>query len=105
MVVLGRSVLRTYWRRRGRGDAEQPLKAWFAEARAAAWRASTDIKARFPSASFVAGDRVVFNIGRNKHRLVAHVSYERGIVLIKFVGSHAEYDAIDAQTVGGGGKG
>ena len=61
-----------------------------------------DIKARYASASFVADNRVVFNIGGNKHRLVVHVNYGVGVVLIKFIGSHKEYDAIDATTVGGG---
>ena len=55
-------------------------------------------------ASFVSDNRVVFNIGGNKHRLVVHVNYGLGIVLIKFVGSHAEYDKVDVATVGGGGR-
>ena len=104
MRVIARSELQAYWHRRGRGDAERPLKAWLAEARACAWTTPADIKSRFPSASFLADDRIVFNVGGNKHRLVVHVSYEAGIVMIKFVGSHADYDAIDARTVGRGGK-
>jgi mRNA interferase HigB len=47
---------------------------------------------------------VVFNIGGNKHRLVVHVNYGLGVVLVKFIGTHKEYDAIDATTIGGGGK-
>jgi mRNA interferase HigB len=104
MRVITKGALQTYWMRRGREDAEQPLKAWYAEARKATWRSPEDIKAKYRSASFVADNRVVFNIGGNKHRLVVHVNYGFGIVLIKFVGSHREYDAIDPATVGGGGK-
>ena len=104
MRVIARSRLEAYWSRPGRQDAEQPLKAWYAEARKAVWRTPEDIKARYRSASFVADNRVVFNVGGNKHRLVVHVNYGLGIVLIKFVGSHEEYDAIDVATVGGGGE-
>jgi mRNA interferase HigB len=104
MRVIARSALQRYWETPGREDAEQPLKAWFAEANAAAWKSPSDIKGRYRSASFVADNRVVFNVGGNKHRLVVHVNYKLGMVLIKFVGSHSEYDAIDVATVGGGGR-
>ncbi len=104
MRVIAVAALRGYWEKPGREDAEQPLKAWFAEATTSAWKSPADIKGRYRSASFVADNRVVFNIGGNKHRLVVHVNYKLGIVLIKFVGSHAEYDEIDAATVGGGGR-
>lgn len=104
MRVITKGALQRYWEAPGREDAEEPLRAWFAEAKTAAWKTPADIKARYRSASFVSGNRVVFNIGGNKHRLVVHVNYRFGIVLIKFVGSHAEYDKIDAATVGGGGR-
>lgn len=104
MHVITRGALQAYWSRRGREDAEEPLKAWYAEARRATWRTPDDIKARHRSASFVADNRVVFNIGGNKHRLVVHVNYGLGVVLVKFIGTHKDYDAIDAATVGGGGR-
>jgi mRNA interferase HigB len=104
MRVIARSALETYWTQRGRRNAEEPLKAWFAEARKAAWKTPDDIKAKYRSASFVADNRVVFNIGGNKHRLVVHVNYELGIVLIKFIGTHSEHDAIDVAIVGRGGE-
>lgn len=104
MRVITRGALQTYWKRSGREDAEEPLKAWYAEAKSAIWTSPAEIKARYRSASFVSDNRVVFNIGGNKHRLVVHLNYGKGIVLIKFVGSHAEYDAIDAATVGGGSR-
>ena len=104
MRVITKGTLQRYWEAPGCQDAEQPLKAWFAEANAAAWKSPTDIKSRYRSASFIADNRVVFNIGGNKHRLVVHVNYKLGIVLIKFIGSHAEYNEIDVATVGGGGR-
>jgi mRNA interferase HigB len=104
MRVITKGPLQAYWERPGRRDAEDPLKAWYTEARSAKWASPADIKTRFASASFLADNRVVFNIGGNKHRLVVHVNYGAGIVLVKFVGSHREYDQIDAKTVGGGGQ-
>lgn len=104
MRVITIGALQGYWRRPGREDAEDALRAWHAEARKAAWKTPADIKAKYRSASFVADNRVVFNIAGNKHRLVVHVNYELGVMLVKFVGTHAEYDEIDVATVGGGGR-
>ena len=104
MRVITKGALQTYLTISGREGAEEPLKTWYAEAKSANWKSPADLKARYRSASFVSDNRVVFNIGGNRHRLVVHVNYGLGIVLIKFVGSHAEYDMIDATTVGGGGR-
>jgi len=84
--------------------AEQPaaapaLKAWTAEARNASWKTPQDIKARYGSASFLKGNRVVFNLKGNEYRLVVAVAYRFEAVYIKFIGTHAQYDAIDAQTI------
>lgn len=75
------------------------MKAWFAEASATSWDTPQSIKSRYRHASFVADNRVVFNIGGNNFRLVVHVNYDYGIVFIKFVGTHSEYDRIDPETV------
>lgn len=91
--------MRAFWERAGHGDSEQRLRSWFAEARKARWRKSQDIKAQYGSASIVGEDRVVFNIGGNKYRLVVAVRYDIGIVFIRFVGTHEEYDAIDVTEV------
>lgn len=104
MRVITKGALQAYWSRPGREDAEDALRAWHAEARKAAWKTPADIKAKYRSASFVADNRVVFNIAGNKHRLVVHVNYELEVILVKFVGTHAEYDEIDVETVGGGGR-
>ena len=97
MRIIARRTLREFWEQHP--DAEQPLKAWFAEASSAAWETPQAIKDQYRHASFVADNRVIFNIGGNKYRLVVHVNYDFGIVYIKFVGTHGEYDKIDPETV------
>ncbi len=97
MRVIARKSLRDFWERHP--DAEGPLKAWFHEAEKARWRGPSDIKARYAAASFVGGGRVVFNIAGNRYRLVTVVRYRFGFVFIRFVGTHAEYDRIDAEAI------
>jgi mRNA interferase HigB len=97
--IIARRTLREFWGERSHRDAEQPLRAWFAEVRRAAWRTPADIKAAHRNASFVGSDRVVFNIGGNKYRLVVAVKYSAQLVFIRFVGTHADYDDIDAGEV------
>jgi mRNA interferase HigB len=97
--VISRRTLREFWAQRSHRDAEQPLRAWFAEVRRAAWRTPADIKAAHRNASFVGSDRVVFNIGGNKYRLVVAVKYSAQLVFVRFVGTHADYDDIDAEEV------
>ena len=97
MRIIARRTLRTYWHQHA--DAEQPLRAWYAEAKRADWKSPGDIKARYASASIIANNRVVFNIGGNKYRLVVAIRYDFGIIYIRFVGTHAQYDKIDAATI------
>jgi mRNA interferase HigB len=80
-------------------DARPALFAWFAEVQQATWRGPEDIKLAYPSASFLAGNRVVFNVKGNKYRVVVAVKYELFAVYIRFIGTHAEYDKIDAATI------
>jgi mRNA interferase HigB len=97
MRVIAISTLRTFWELQK--EAEQPLRAWYAEVKHATWKGTADVKRMYPSASFVVGNRVVFNIGGNKFRLVVKVKYDFGIVYIRFVGKHSEYDRIDVETI------
>ena len=99
MRIIARKTLRLFWQKPGHHDAEQPLRAWFAEAKKAAWRRPQDIKNHYRSASFVGKDRVIFNIGGNKVRLVVAVKYEFGLIYIRFVGPHEAYDRINAREV------
>lgn len=79
--------------------AEQPLKAWHDEAVKSVWAKPADIKALYNSVSFVAHNRVVFNIGGNKYRLVVAMDYARQVAYIKFIGTHGEYGRIDVENV------
>jgi mRNA interferase HigB len=97
MRVIARRTLKEYWVRCP--DTELELKAWFAEAEHAQWRTPAEVKAKYGSASILKGGRAVFNICGNKYRLVVWINYAFGVVYIRFVGTHKEYDAIDAQTI------
>jgi mRNA interferase HigB len=97
MRVIAVSTLRAFWERHP--DAEQPLKAWYEEASNATWTQPADIKARYRSASVLKNRRVVFNIKGNDYRLIVAIAYKLQIVYVKFVGTHQEYDAVDAQTI------
>lgn len=96
MRIISRSTLRDYWEKHR--AAEKPLIAWIKTVKAASWRNTSDVKKNFQSASFV-GDRIVFNVGGNNFRLVAAVAWDVGIVYVKFVGTHAEYDKINVAKV------
>ena len=91
------STLRAFWQRHP--DAEQPLKAWYEEATSATCTQPADIKARYRSASVLKNRRVVFNIKGNDYRLIVAIAYRLQIVYVKFVGTHQEYDAVDAETI------
>jgi mRNA interferase HigB len=103
MRVISRRTLREYVESRaGRRDqkaVKAALDAWFDEIRKAAWRSPADLKRQFASASVVSSDRVVFNIKGNDHRLVAAIDFEKGILWVKWIGTHAAYDRIDVRTV------
>ena len=97
MRVIAKSTLREFWERHP--EAERPFRAWHTEAKAAAWRKPADVKARYAAASILKNGRIVFNVGGNKYRLVAWINFRAQIVYIRFVGTHPEYDRIDAETV------
>lgn len=97
MRVIAKRTLRLFWEHHR--DAQGPIKAWHAEVSKASWKTPQEVKAQFASASILKGSRVVFNIGGNKYRLVVVIDYGRQACFVKFVGTHEEYDSIDAQTV------
>ncbi|WP_317993618.1 MULTISPECIES: type II toxin-antitoxin system HigB family toxin [Bartonella] len=97
MKIVKISTLQTFWARYP--DAEQPLKAWVDEAKNAQWRSPHDIKEKYKNASILKNNRVVFNIRGNDYRLVVSIFYPAGWLYIKFIGTHKQYDAIDANTV------
>jgi mRNA interferase HigB len=97
MRIIAKSTLRAFWKRHQ--DAEEPLLAWYRETEKADWDGPAQVKARYRSASFVGGNRVVFNIKGNKYRLVVKMNYPYRVVYIRFVGTHAAYDKINVEEV------
>lgn len=97
MRVIAIKTLRDFWATHP--DSEQPLLAWFDEASKAVWTQPADIKAQYASASILKNRRVVFNIKGNDYRLIVAVAYKLGVAYVKFIGTHKQYDAIDAETV------
>lgn len=97
MRVIARKTLKDFWTKHA--DAEQPLKAWFHETKTTRWKSFIDIKTRYRSADALPGNRVVFNIKGNTYRLIVRIHYNTGLVFIRFIRSHAEYDRIDATTI------
>jgi mRNA interferase HigB len=95
--IIAKRTLREFWRRVP--QAEEPLSAWYADARKADWASPDAIRRRYRSASILRSNRVVFNIAGNKNRLVVRINYHYRVVYIRFVGTHAEYDRIEAETV------
>lgn len=97
MRIIARRTLKVSWEEHR--TAEQPLKAWYREAAQADWNSPQDIKCTYRHASVIKGNRVVFNIGGNKYRLIVHVNYEFRVLYMRFVGTHAEYDRIDPEHI------
>jgi mRNA interferase HigB len=95
--VIEKKILREYWVKHP--DSEQQLKSWYQEAEDAEWKSPRDIKRDYPSASILAGNRVVFNIKGNHYRLIVKINYDYGMIWIRFIGTHSAYDKIDAQTI------
>ena len=99
MRIIAKRSLIQFWMQSGREDAKAALEAWHDEVVKAIWLTPHDIKQHMRSASICGNNRVVFNIAGNKYRLIAEIQYQAGIVWVKFIGSHAEYDKINAETV------
>lgn len=97
MRIIAVSTLRRYWE--ANNDAEEPLKAWYQEARSADWATPHQVKAVYRSASVLGDNRIVFNVAGNKYRLIVKFNYPYGIGYIRFVGTHADYDQIVAEKV------
>jgi mRNA interferase HigB len=98
MNVVSKATLREFWSRHP--QARRPLETWFADVRHATWDGPVDVKRDFgATVDFIADNRVIFDIGGNKYRLVAHIAYTFKRVLVKFVGTHSEYDRINPETI------
>jgi mRNA interferase HigB len=98
MQIIAKSTLRAFWDRHP--QAKVPLGLWYATVSRADWAGPADVKRMFGTkVDFVADNRLIFDIGGNKFRLIVHVAYDYRRVLVKFVGTHADYDRIDPETV------
>ena len=97
MRVIAKKTLREFWE--SHADSEDALKAWHYEANKAAWSTPNDIKLEYPSVSILEDNRFVFNIKGNHYRLIVRINFEIQIIWIRFIGTHAEYDKIDANIV------
>lgn len=95
--IFSKSTLRLFWEKHP--ETEQYLKTWFDIAQNAAWKTPADVKQVYANASILKDNRVVFNIKGNSYRLVVKINYEKQWLFIRFIGTHNEYDQIDANTI------
>jgi mRNA interferase HigB len=95
--IIAVRTLREFWT--SHADAEDALRAWYADARKADWKTPADIRSTYANASILSNNRVVFNIRGNTYRLIVTINYGYGMVYVRFIGTHAEYDKVDAETI------
>jgi len=99
MRVIAKSTLVKFWENPTYRDAQTPIESWYEETIKANWLSPQAIKAQYANASICKNNRVVFNIAGNKYRLVVEIQYQAGIVWVKFIGTHAQYDKINVENV------
>ncbi len=99
MRIFSRKTLKEFWELPNYINSEQPLKSWYDEAKKATWETPNEIKAQYANASILKEGRVVFNIHGNTYRLIIKINYDFGVIYIRFVGTHEEYDKINANEV------
>ena len=97
MRIIAKRILREFWDKHN--DSEEQLKTWYKEASKASWANPSEIKNDYAHASILKGGRVVFNICGNKYRLIVEINYSRHWVFIRFIGSHDDYNRIDAEKI------
>ncbi len=97
MILNGRDLLAAFGKRHER--ARKAIAAWVAEVEQATWKTSRDVKKRYPAADPIGANRMVFDLKGNDYRLVVVIQYMAGVVVVRFIGTHAEYDRIDAAKV------
>lgn len=97
MRVIAKRTLRDFWERHP--DCEEQLKSWYREIERSEWSKINDLKKDYPGASILKGNRIVFNIKGNNYRLITRLNFEYQICWIRFIGTHAEYDKIDATNI------
>lgn len=97
MRIIALKTLRDFWKRYP--DSEEALKSWYAVTTKADWKTPSEVKASYRNASILREGRVVFNIAGNKYRLIVWINYPYRVVYVRFVGTHKQYDSVNAQTI------
>lgn len=97
MKIVSVKMLKEFWEQHP--ETEQHLRAWVDEVKHANWQQPADIKAKYRNASVLKNRRVVFNIKDNEYRLIVAIAYRFSAVYVKFIGTHKEYDAVEAETI------
>ncbi len=98
-IIAKRTIVEFYKNKPEYSDAKGQLEAWYAEVRSAHWKHPSDVKVLYRIASILKSNRIVFNICGNKYRLIVKVNYPAQIVFIRFIGTHKQYDAINAEEI------
>lgn len=99
MRIIAKRTLKRFWEQPAYSDAQGPLESWHEETIKANWSTPQAVKDQYGGASICGNNRVVFNIGGNKYRLVVEIQYQAGIVWVKFIGTHAQYDKINVENI------
>lgn len=99
MRIIAKSTIKKFWENPAYRDSQAPLESWYEEVSEANWSAPQEIKDQYRNASICGNNRVVFNIGGNKYRLVVEVQYQAEIAWVKFIGTHVQYDQINVEDV------
>lgn len=99
MRIIAFRTIREFFEKPEYSDSEASLRAWYYDAKVADWRNSNELKSQYKNASIVGDGRVVFNIKGNDYRLVVAIDYEFQVIFVRFIGTHKQYDKIDAKTI------
>lgn len=97
MHIIARKTLRVFWERHP--DSEDSLRSWHNQVEKEAWETPQQIMESFPNARMIGRNRAIFNVKGNRYRLIVHIDYQMKRVYVRFIGTHAEYDLVDAREV------
>lgn len=97
MRIIAKKILREFWTKHS--DCEEQLKSWYQETESITWENPNDVKRDYPSASILGDNRIVFNIKGNRYRIIIKINYDYQMIWIRFIGTHAEYDKVDANKI------
>lgn len=97
MRIIAKKTIQVFWEKHA--DCEEQLKSWYAETKKSNWKSLNELKADYPNASILKDNKIVYNIKGNKYRLIVKINFEFQICWIRFIGTHAEYDKIDANNI------